>query len=526
MTAAADLPADLLAFFTRPASYPHPVDEVVHRQTHISHLFFAGGFVYKVKKPVDLGFLDFTTLAKRRAACEAEVRLNRRIAPEIYLGVVEVRRSPAGYAFGGRGEPVEVAVKMRRLPQEWRLADAVEAGTADPEVLRRLGRLVADFHRRAETSPRIAEFGSRAVIATNWEENFEQTKPYVGRTIEEVQWRETRDEVVRMLRVHAGVFDRRVREGRIRDCHGDILPEDVFVDPATGAIHVLDCIEFNERFRFSDTLADVAFVSMDLRARGREDLAEAFLDAYFEASDDERHPHLLAFYECYRAYVRGKVRSFVTDQPGVPADERARAADEARRYFVLAHRLARAMRPRLVLVAGLMGSGKTTLAANLARRAFAEVRHSDRVRKTLAGLDPATPQRVPYGEGIYRPEWTERTYRAMLDDARAALADARSVVLDATWSRAAWRAEARRVAAELEARFLIVECRAPDATLRERLERRRPGAQPSDGRAELLAAQRAAYEPVRPDEADRVLVVETTGEPQELARRVYAEAFA
>ncbi|MBI4513766.1 MAG: AAA family ATPase [Gemmatimonadetes bacterium] len=522
----ADLPEALISFLGAPSSYPHPVASVEHRQTHISHLFFAGAFVYKVKKPVDLGFLDFTTLEKRKEACEAEVRLNRRIAPCVYLGVQEIRRGPGGYTFGPEGEVVEYAVKMRRLPEERRLADAVERGRVDRETLRRLGRLVADFHRRAETSPRIAEFGSARVVAANCEENFEQTRPAIGRTIEAEVWRAIREQVERYLRVHAALFERRVEEGRIRDCHGDILLEDIFVDPETGELHVLDCIEFNERFRFSDTLADAAFVSMDLRYRGRDDLAETLLASYFEASDDERHPTLLAFYECYRAYVRGKVRSFVTDQPGPTAEERARAADEARRYFALAHRLARRMRPRVVLVMGLMGSGKTTLATNLARLAGVRALHTDRVRKALAGVPPEAPARVPFGTGIYAPEWSERTYEAMLDEARRALADARSVVLDGSWSKAKWRSGARAVAAEYQALFAIVECAAAEHVLRRRLSWRAPGAGATDGREELLSPQREIYEAPQAWEADVFLQVETTGDREGLAARVYENVFA
>jgi predicted kinase len=335
-----------------------------------------------------------------------------------------------------------------------------------------------------------------------------------------------RDDVERVLRVQASVFEARVAAGRIRDCHGDILPEDIFVDPESGAIHVLDCIEFNDRFRYSDTVADVAFLSMDLRNRGRDDLAEVLLDAYFKASDDERHGMLLAFYECYRAYVRGKVRSFVTDQEGPTEGERRRAAEQAARYFRLAHRLARRIRPRLVVVGGLMGSGKSTLATNLARAARAPLVQSDRVRKALAGLAAETPQRVGFGEGIYSPEWTARTYETMLEEAADALADGRSVVLDATWSKAKWRAAARETAESSGALLVLVECVAPPEVMRRRLSRRRPGTRPTDGRLELLEPQRAAFEPPTADEADRYLSVETTGDPNALAARVYAEAFS
>ena len=524
MTQAAT-PQEIIDFFLDPGSYEHEVNRVEHRQTHISHLFFAGDYVYKLKKPVDLGFLDFSTLEKRRAAAIAELELNRRIAPDVYLDVAAVHRDENGrLSFNVPAIVQEVAVVMRRLPEEQRLSKLVQARAAHPKLMHELGRLIADFHRRAETSPEIATFGSLETIKQNWDENFEQTEPFIGRTLTYRTWAACHQEIERYLRAYADLFQRRIDEGRVRDCHGDLQTDDIFIDRETGAAYILDCIEFNKRFRYSDTLADTAFLSMDLRNRGAHDLAEAFLASYYQHSDDERLPSLLRFYESYRAYVRGKVRSFVIDQPGPSAAEKAAATEEARRFFGQSLADALRLRPRLVLVAGLMGSGKTRQAEELARRAGARVLHSDVVRKQLAGLAPEEERRVPFGTGIYADDWTERTYRALVDEARSELALGNSVVLDASWSKARYRAWAREAAAEREASFAIVECSAPEEVLRARLSS--PNRPVTDGRIELLDDQRTAYEAPNPEEAERLVSVDTSGDFQQVANRVYEALFA
>ncbi len=516
---------DIIEFFLDPGNYHHAVDGVEHSQTHVSHLFFAGDYVYKVKKPVNMGFLDFSTLERRRAAAVAELELNRRVAPDVYLDVVAVHRDADGHlSFNTPSLVEEVAVVMKRLPDEQRLSTLIESGKASPDIMRGLGRLVAAFHSQAETSPEIAELGSLATVRHNWDENFEQTETFIGRTLTQRTWQVCKDEIERFLRVYADLFELRLDDGWIRDCHGDLQTDDIFIEPGLGTAHVLDCIEFNRRFRYSDTIADIAFLSMDLRNRGRDDLAEAFLNAYYELSADTRIPALLRFYESYRAYVRGKVRSFVIDQPGPSAEERAAASSEAERFFRRSLDDALRLRPRLVLLAGLMGSGKTKQALELSHRADVRVLHSDVLRKQLAGLDPQQEQRVPFGTGIYSSEWTERTYTTLLDEARGELARGNSIILDASWSKARHRSLAREIAAEREALFAIVECRAPEELLVARLSK--PSRQITDGRIELLDEQRAVYEVPTSDEAELLVQIDTSGAFERASSRVYESLFS
>jgi aminoglycoside phosphotransferase family enzyme len=289
-------PQEIIDFFLEPGSYEHDVEAVEHRQTHVSHLFFAGDYVYKVKKPVDMGFLDFSTLEKRRDAAMAELELNRRISPDVYLDLAAVHRDERGrLSLAAPALVEEVAVVMKRLPEEQRLSALIEAGRVQPETMRDLGRLVADFHERAETSPEIARFGSLDTVRHNWDENFEQTESFIDRTLTRETWESCKTEIERYMRVYADLFEDRIDGGWIRDCHGDLQTDDTFIEPGSGNARVLDCIEFNERFRYSDTIADIAFLSMDLRYRGREDLAAAFLDAYYDNSVDEPLPSLLRF---------------------------------------------------------------------------------------------------------------------------------------------------------------------------------------------------------------------------------------
>ncbi len=518
-----DTPQDVIDFFMDPTSYAHPVERVEHQRTHISHLFFAGDYVYKVKKPLDLGFLDFSSLEKRRAAGLSEIELNRRIAPDIYLDLVAVHRDAQGrLSFFAPTRVQEVTVVMRRLPAERSLSRLTETGQARPEMMKSLSRLIAHFHKRAATSDEISRYGSFEVVKANWDENFEQTEPFIGRTIPREGWESCKREIERYMRAFADLFAERIAGGWIRDCHGDLQAADIFIDAATGASHVLDCIEFDVRYRYSDTLADIAFLSMDLKHRGARDLADAFLDAYYESSDDEPLTSLLRFYECYRAYVRGKVRSLMIDQMEPSYEEKEAAASEARRFFSLAVAKSLCLRPRLILVAGLMGSGKTTLADALGERGGVRVIHSDVTRKRLAGLAPETARIVPFGKDIYSSEWTERTYQALLDEARRELARGNSLILDATWAKAKQRAAARAAAAEREAMFAIVECTAPENILQQRLAGERVV---TDGRLEIFEAQRAAFESVDASEAERTLEIETTDAAEDLSARVHAELF-
>ncbi|MGB2696170.1 MAG: AAA family ATPase [Dehalococcoidia bacterium] len=492
-----------------PDAYPHPVERVELRQTHISYVVLAGEFVYKVKKPLDFGFLDYTTLERRRHFCEEEVRLNSRLCDDTYLGVTPIVATGDGAKIGGVGEPVEYAVKMRRLPDDGMMPGLLERGAVTSKHLGRVARSLADFHAASERSDEIDRYGGLETAMGNWHENFEQTAAYIGRTIHQHQFDDIRAFVQTVAQQDAGLIAQRVREGRARDCHGDLRSDAVcFVDDG---VCVFDCIEFNERFRYSDVAADVAFLAMDLEYRGYRAHSDELMGHYLGATLDSTLPLLLPFYKCYRAYVRGKVDGFQLDQPEIDGAQKHEVAEGARRYFELAHEYATHLTPRTLLITiGVTGSGKSYLVNALAARLGAVILSSDVTRKRLLGIDPMEPHAEPVDTGIYNAETTDRTYRALLDEARSWLDRDKPVILDAAYLRQAQRAPAMRLAEATGARFLALECEADESLVWERLSQRRETTRVvSDGRWEVYQAQQERREPVDELPPASHMVIET-----------------
>jgi aminoglycoside phosphotransferase family enzyme/predicted kinase len=457
-----------------------PPRQVEIRQTHISIVALVGDVVYKVKKPVDLGFLDFTTLDKRRIACLEEVRLNRRLAGDVYLGMVPIVRTPDGICVEGEGEPIEWAVKMRRLPDEASLLALLDRGKLTDVLLASLAERIAKFHAAADRQTD----GGFETIAANARQNFEQTAAHVGTTVSPAVFAAVRERTESCLGRLRPLMEARARRG-VPDGHGDLRLEHVYSFPGVTApndIIVIDCVEFNERFRRGDPVGDMAFLVMELYFRGRADLAEAFAGAYFRAAADDEGRDLLPFYVAYRSVVRAKVRGIELGEREIDAARRASSLVKARAHFLLAlGALAPgSARPALVLVGGLPGTGKSTVARSLAEQAGFEVIRSDVVRKELAGLQAGVPAADAWHGGIYTREWTERTYQACLDRAEAALLDGKRVIVDATFAEEALRARFMGAARALSVPAVGFVCQASAESVRERLARRRGDASDAD----------------------------------------------
>lgn len=497
-----------VAGLLRPEAYQHAADDMTLHETHLSWVILAGAYAYKIRKPVNLGFVDFSTLEQRQVDCDNEVRLNRRLAPDVYLGVVQVTESNGAYQIGGDGRPVEPVVQMRRLPESGMLTALLARGEADQKLLARIARRLARFHASAATGEGVDQFGSLETIRANWAENFVQMDPFVGRTLPSYAQERIVSFVNVFMRDDADLFERRIAAGRIRDGHGDLHRASICVED--GRLQLFDCIEFAPRFRCADVAAEVAFLAMDLEHTGRADLAQAFIDAYMRASGDTELVQLLDFYCCYRAYVRGKVLSLRLDEPGLNRKDSARVTQEARAYFDLAWSHAGGISRRtLLLVMGLPASGKTSLAAALAARLGLVHLSSDVVRKELAGLRSADRSRDAFGQGLYQQDMTQRTYAALADRARRWLRRDRSVVLDATYGRPEHRAAVQRVADRADARLVVLVCRAGDSVLKRRLvDREAAGSGASDARLELWPELRAAF--VEPQELPAI-TISTTG---------------
>jgi aminoglycoside phosphotransferase family enzyme/predicted kinase len=502
----------VIAALADAAIYPHAVDRVELIETHISWVFLAGERVYKVKKPVDLGFLDFTTLERRRFFCEEEVRLNRRLTHDVYLGVVELNGRDA-IRFGGTGPTVEVAVMMNRLPHDRMLDELVRRDAADPALVEELGRIVARFHASAPTGGEIAELGGLETVSANWNENFAQTAKLPAEVLPE-EWRRTLQTWVEtfMLR-EAPRFAARVAAGRSRDCHGDLQAQHVC---CTEQIQIFDCIEFNHRFRYGDVAGEIAFLAMDLDRLGRPDLALRFLNAYLDASGDYDAVPLLDFYRAYRAFVRGKVLSF-------QIAERPETAAKARDRFALAVRyIERRNRPRLLITTGVIGSGKSTVARQVAAHLGAIVVRTDAVRKRLAGLALGERRQVGFGEGLYGPDMAARTYAEAMSVAARMLDAGWPVIVDGAFSSAGQRDRAREAATRAGIDFAVLWCDAPDPVLAERLRRRaRDPEEVSDAGVDLLPEHRARYKP--PDSESAVIRVDTTAGADRAAEKAVAE---
>ncbi len=469
--------APLIAELSDPGRYPFPVAKVEVVQTHISVVFLAGELVYKIKKPVRLSFLDFSTLDLRRHFCEDEVRLNRRLAPDVYLGIVPLTADKSGLRFEGSGPIVEWAVKMRRLPEAATLQQRVLRDEIDAAQVRSLAQRLADFHRHAARTPEIAAFGRFDVVARNIRENFTVSAPLVGHTISTT----VRERLVALteqtLDVMKPVIDSRSERGIPCDTHGDLHLDHVYLfpdRPPPADLVIIDCIEFNQRFRYTDPVADMAFLAMDFEFHGRRDLALALIDGYFEAQDDAAGRLLLPLYLSYRAAVRGKVDGLQLDKQEIPESARAAALIRARGHWLLALGALETpnRRPCLVMVAGLPGTGKSTLSQRLAERAGFQVIRSDVVRKELAGVPAETASSAEIHSGIYTTEWTDRTYAECLSRAETLLFEGGRVIVDANFREERLRRMFLDTGVRYGVPVLFLVCAAEASTIKARLESR------------------------------------------------------
>ncbi|WP_373500030.1 AAA family ATPase [Desulfococcus sp.] len=503
-----------------PAFYPHPMSRVERRDTHISAVFLTGEVVYKVKKPVDLGFLDFRRLEDRRTACMREDLLNRRLSRDVYRGVVPIHMDPSGaVSLETCGPVVEYAVTMRQLPDAANLKALLAAGAAGREHVARIGRRLAGFYGACERSPAIDAHGGLDAIACNMEENFRQLAPWAGRILEASRWEFLCEANRAFLTHHAGAFARRVDEGRIRDGHGDLRTDHVYFD---GGLQIIDCIEFNDRFRFGDAAADIAFLVMDLAALGHADLGRDLLAAYAAAADDPGVFAVVDFYVVYRAVVRIKVACLRLSS--ADAAEREVLASEIDRHMDLAYRHTLLFgRPTLWVCCGVPASGKSSLAGRLGKVLGIRVFGSDIVRKETAP-DAAVS---PYGRGAYSPERRSLVYGRLLALAQDELRSGRSAVLDATYALRRWRDGVRRLAEDMDASLVFAVCACARKTLSRRLTRREqapPG--PSDARIGHLDPLLAEFEDIEELPKDQVVHVDTDGPREENLVRVLTEGCA
>lgn len=459
----------LIQALHRPACYGHPVQKIELVETHISWVFLTGAYAYKIKKPLNLGFLDFSTLEKRRYFCEEELRLNRRLAPSLYLEVVPVTGSSSAPVLGGAGEVIEYAVKMIQFPEAARLDRMLARAELRPEHVDLLSRELADFHGRIAVAGANRPFGDPEHVLEPVTQNFTQIRPRI----------ETRDQApLRRLEIWSAmsfgelrkIFETRKRQGFIRECHGDAhLSNMVWLDDR---VTLFDCLEFSDNLRWIDVMSELAFLVMDLDDRQRSDLARRALNAYLENTGDYGGLVVLRFYQVYRALVRAKVACIRLGQSGLGDKDKAAARGEYRSYVGLAERYTQPPPPALLITHGLSGSGKTWLSQHLLESLDAIRVRSDIERKRLHGLAPGARSDSGIDSGIYSSDASRRTYAHLAELATMILRAGHTVIVDAAFLRRAQRDQLHAVAKQEQARFVMLDMRTPENILRERLLQR------------------------------------------------------
>jgi len=486
--------AKIFQAMRKPEFYPHPASKIEQRETHISKVFMTGDYVYKIKKSVNMEFLDYTTLEKRKFYCRQEILLNRRLSHNIYIDVVAITLEKDRYYLSGPGKPVEYAVKMRQLPEDASLIRMLKHGKVDKAAIDRLARTLAAFYSHSGTYEINTALGSWENIRSHCEENFRQTERFAGKLIDERVFQIVRAASRSFLHRRKSLFGHRVETEKIRDCHGDLRSGHVYFDDG---IQIIDCIEFNERFRYADITSDLAFLAMDLDFEGFPRKAWDFLNAYVGYANDPDIFVLLDFYKCQRALVRAKVNCLRLADENIGDWGKAKLRNEIMRYMDLAYQYSvQFTRPTLWVVCGMPASGKSTISGELSRVLGINVLRSDLVRKELFGLKPDTVMDVPFEKDIYAKEVSSLTYGKLLLLAQEEIENGTSVILDATFSTQHQRREAIRLAKNLDTNIIFIECVSPVALTKERILKRETEPSISDARLHHLKQLMNQFEPL------------------------------
>lgn len=510
--------SELISALQDPARYDHPVDAFKVLETHISWVVLTGPYAYKIKKPMDFGFLDFSTLERRKHFCEEEIRLNQRLAPDIYIDVLPITGSEADPQIGGAGEPFEYAIRMRQFDQANMLDGIQERGELSRDMMTSLAHQVAIFHKELPKVPEDKPLGTPETVYAAMQENFDQVRPLLEdpNLLQQVDALEgwTRSTFERMEEM----IGQRRADGFVRECHGDLHLSNI--THYDGKVTVFDCIEFNEPFRWIDTINDLAFLLMDLESRDEFKLASDVLNTYLEYSGDFGGLPLLPLYKAYRAMVRAKIALLTMGNPSLNEDEKADLLDTYRRYAELADSYSACPNPYLLATTGLSGSGKTVVSGELARELGLIRIRSDVERKRLFGLDPLAETKSGVGTDLYSPEANAKTYDHLVQLSGMLLQAGLPVIVDAACLKQAERIRFDELANALGMPFTLVDCEAPEELRRQWVRERSNDA--SEATEELLEQQKTWLEPLTEREKSHTVHVHTEADrvAEDLAERI------
>ncbi|MCF6355602.1 MAG: AAA family ATPase [Candidatus Polarisedimenticolaceae bacterium] len=515
MSDSTDFHRRLIQGLLQPTAWPASVTVIHPIETHISTVLLTGDYAYKIKKPVDLGFLDFSSLARRKHFCEEEIRLNRRLAPQIYLDVVPITGTTSKPHMGGTGPIIEYAVRMRQFEPTALLSSHPDLLTV--ERMDQLARIVASFHGRIAVADPDQPFGTIPAIFAPMEENFAQARKLVDRADDQQRLDQLEQWSRAQLESLQDLLTKRRTGGFIRECHGDMhLGNIALMDDE---ILIFDGLEFAPALRWIDTMSEIAFLIMDLQEKGRADLAQRFLNSYLAITGDYEGLILLWFYQLYRAMVRAKVDLIRLQQPGLSSANQAAVQVDYRAYLTLAEGYTRQTAPSLIITHGLSGSGKSTVVMSLLGALSAIQLRSDIERKRLAGLTADSDSGSGLHQGVYSPQMTEDTYRRLKELAAIVIKAGFVAVVDATFLKRSYRQPFHALAQQMDVPFLILDFQLPEALLRQRIDQRlAEGDDPSEAHQEVLDAQLIAQEPLTASE--QVLSIQITPEENDWAAEI------
>jgi len=492
-------------------NFPHPIQPLEQIETHISTVILCGEIVYKIKKPVNFGFLDFTTLEQRHHFCEEELRLNRRLAPELYLEVVAIRGSIEQPHIGGEGEILEYAVKMRQFSQQGLLDKQLAEGNLNGQQMDDLAATIYRFHQQAAVAETSSTLGSPAEVFAPMQQNFDQLYPLIKEPEAIAQLKRLEQWSQQQYQKLEPLLQQRKEHGSIRECHGDMHLGNMTLQE--GEITIFDGIEFNESFRWIDLMSEIAFLIMDLDDRQAPQLARRFLNAYLEQSGDYEGLPLLKFYQVYRALVRAKIASFRLAQEGLSETEQQQAMQQYRSYSDLAERYTRPQTVHLCATHGFSGSGKSHISQQAVEQyGFIRLR-SDVERKRLFGLEAQQNSNSALNDGLYSADATEKTHQRLQQLSETILESGFSPLVDATLLDPKQRAAFKQLSKSRGVHFVILDIQAPEALLKQRIQARQAtGNDASEANLHVLQAQIKNHRSLTSDEADQIICIDTQEE--------------